>query len=129
MNKLDDLVTMTQSMKQVFRDADLVPIDNSAPEAVRNNGAFTWKEECFYNTLLGELPEPGIWSIGRTKEESWRLFDRQFKLRLQPDGTLRSLNKRELEDISMPEFDMNSFLKNCKEYQQWKNRHGSNEHA
>jgi hypothetical protein len=73
---------------------------------------------------LGQLPEPGIWSIGRTKEESWQKFDAELQARLQPDGTLRKLTTEESERLALPEFDMNRFLENCKEYREWKVRHG-----
>jgi hypothetical protein len=126
MHTLDELMAMTQTLKHFFLGAELVPIGDNAPHSVKAYGAFTWKEECFYHTLLGELPEPGIWTIGSTKEESWQLFDDQFQARIQPDGTLRELSKEEHKALASTDFDKNSFLENCKEYHEWQNRHGAN---
>lgn len=115
MTKIDELVAMTQRMKQFFKDAELVPVDSSAPASVREHGAFTWKEDCFYHTLLGDLPEPGIWKVGRTKEESWQLFDKEYKTRVQRDGSLRELTLEEQQALVTPDFDMAAFLQNCQE--------------
>jgi hypothetical protein len=112
---IQELSEMTQRIKGLFaKGGNLVVIDESAPESLKKHKAITWTEDCFYHTLLGNIPEPGIWTVGRTKEESWQIFNEQFEQRINTDNTLKPASIVEVERFPM-DFNYDEFVRKCKE--------------
>jgi hypothetical protein len=52
---------------------------------LRKQPGIFFEEDDAWHTLLGALPDIGIWTLGLTPFESMQAFDKELKERLSPD--------------------------------------------
>jgi hypothetical protein len=69
-----------------------------------------WEEDGVWHTVLGRLPDECIWTIGTTLQESLEQFDKELKLSLQADGTIRFLPQDDRERLHKQVWDKINLL-------------------
>ena len=92
---IEYLMDQTRQFKNMFHD-NYIPDrkDPEIPVSVFKYEPYVWEESPgLWHTLLGRLPDEGIWAMGTSPVESLIEFNRELQATLQPDGMFIPLSE------------------------------------
>jgi hypothetical protein len=98
---IDDLVKFTRKTTE-GKNLNYGP---DAPPSVLQYHPDIWKEDEVWHTVLGRLPDECIWTTGTTLQESLQQFDKELRLSLQANGTIKFLTQEERQRLHKPVWD------------------------
>lgn len=102
--KVKDLMVKTEAQRDL---QSVIPDENDPdiPESVFKYKPVIWMEDNIYHTLLGKLPDEGIWVPGTTSLESMLEFDKELQIRLNDKGEIEPIPKEKRQQIHKEVFE------------------------